>query len=112
MLLFKEFCVFFCFVFVAVSAKPNIQSRIIGGADSEPGQFPYAASIRGSIPPLLILPKTHFCGGSVISERFILTDGRCFCRELLAKVLDALGTLLPIDLEITVYDLAKEFKVD
>ena len=46
------------------------EARIIGGEDSEPGQFPYLVSLK-------YLGVRHFCGGSLISSSWILTAAHC-----------------------------------
>lgn len=45
--------------------------RVIGGEDAEKGQFPHQVSLRSRFS------NSHFCGGSIISTRFILTAAHC-----------------------------------
>lgn len=49
----------------------NIDSlpRIVGGEPAEKGQFPYQVSLRRR--------GSHYCGGSIINKRFVLTAGHC-----------------------------------
>lgn len=49
----------------------DLNPRIVGGDDAEEGQFPYQISIRTK------LSKQHFCGGSILSSRFLLTAAHC-----------------------------------
>ena len=42
------------------------EGRIVGGSQASPGQFPYQVSLRSST-------NSHFCGGSIINARYILT---------------------------------------
>lgn len=54
----------------------RIQSRrlgkVVGGQEAREGEFPWMVSItrRGG----------HFCGGSILTDRHILTAGHCICR--------------------------------
>lgn len=45
--------------------------RVVGGQNADKGEFPWLVSItrRGG----------HFCGGTIINNRFILTAGHCLC---------------------------------
>lgn len=48
-----------------------LESRIVGGQNAEDGQFPYQVSLRTRFL------RQHFCGGSIISSRFILSAAHC-----------------------------------
>ncbi|KAM4632595.1 prostasin-like isoform 2-T2 [Discoglossus pictus] len=48
----------------------SLSSRIIGGQDSEPGAWPWQVSLQRN--------GIHICGGSLISERWVLSVAHCF----------------------------------
>lgn len=47
-------------------------SRVVGGIDAERGETPFIISLtrRGG----------HFCGGTVLSNQWLLTAGHCVCK--------------------------------
>ena len=50
-------------------------SRIVGGAEATKGEFPHQVSLQWGIPP--ISSFKHFCGGTIINNKWILTAGHC-----------------------------------
>lgn len=54
--------------------KTGIDKYIYGGEEAKPGQFPFLVSIRLKEATNNL---THQCGGSIVSDRFILTAGHC-----------------------------------
>lgn len=46
-------------------------SRIVGGQDAEKGEFPWMVSLTRH--------GGHFCGGTIISNKFVMTAGHCLC---------------------------------
>ncbi|KAL5291647.1 hypothetical protein ACFFRR_010821 [Megaselia abdita] len=55
----------------------NIQPRVIGGSDAAVKQFPYQVGISTKIDG-----KFYWCGGSVISESWVLTAAHCVIGEV------------------------------
>lgn len=67
---------FITFLFACGSARRlEAFSRIIDGIEAEKGQFPHQVSVK------LSLTHKHICGGSIVSDKFILTAGHCFERD-------------------------------
>uniref|UniRef100_A0A8C7A0Y3 Coagulation factor IX n=1 Tax=Neovison vison TaxID=452646 RepID=A0A8C7A0Y3_NEOVI len=47
----------------------NDLTRVVGGKDAKPGQFPWQVLLNGKIEA--------FCGGSIISEKWVVTAAHC-----------------------------------
>ncbi|KAH0953629.1 hypothetical protein HN011_001210, partial [Eciton burchellii] len=49
------------------------QARIVGGRDAAPHEFPWLVS--------LMRKGGHFCGGTILNSRFVMTAAHCLCSE-------------------------------
>ncbi|XP_011180889.2 vitellin-degrading protease [Zeugodacus cucurbitae] len=56
---------------------PLLDERIIGGQNTHIGNHPYQVSLR--------LDGHHFCGGSIIGQKLVLTAAHCIFKDLLDK---------------------------
>jgi secreted trypsin-like serine protease len=57
---------------------PLFDSRIVGGYDANFGEFIHQVSLQSKMPNSGIV--RHFCGGSILSERWVLTAAHCVIR--------------------------------
>lgn len=58
-----------------VAADPSYQQRagrVWGGRNANPGELPYQVGI------LILLTRQSFCGGSIVSNNFVVTAAQCF----------------------------------
>ncbi|KAL2717985.1 trypsin-1-like [Vespula squamosa] len=74
--------ILFATLFVAALAEkpylgfnlPLFSPRIVGGSEANKGEFPYQVSLQWG---LSLANCRHFCGGSILNDRWILTAGHC-----------------------------------
>ncbi|KAL9702332.1 hypothetical protein quinque_005850 [Culex quinquefasciatus] len=63
------------------------EGRIVGGSNAGSGQFPYQVSLRSGA-------NAHFCGGSVINNRYALSAAHCTVGRTTANTRVVVGTHL------------------
>lgn len=67
----------------------DIESFIVGGTNANPGQYPYQVSLRGGSAS-----GSHFCGGSIINNRWVLSAAHCTIGRAQNSVGIVVGTVL------------------
>ncbi|XP_049888035.1 chymotrypsin-2-like [Pectinophora gossypiella] len=61
------------------------QSRIVGGQDAPEGRVPYQVSLRSIF-------DSHFCGGSILNQRWVLTAAHCTVGQSSSYIRVVVGT--------------------
>ncbi|XP_038610616.1 serine protease 27-like [Tachyglossus aculeatus] len=55
---------------IRVCGQPRMLNRMVGGEDAEEQEWPWQVSIQRN--------GSHFCGGSLITEQWVMTAAHCF----------------------------------
>ncbi|XP_058829145.1 chymotrypsin-2-like [Topomyia yanbarensis] len=80
-----RFCfVLFCLIGAAL-AVPTADKRIVGGFPAESGEAPWMVSMRNSL-------NSHFCGGTLLNQRFVLTTAVCMSGRLSSTTMAVVGS--------------------
>lgn len=77
--LYTYICKYFIPFQYFINSKGSAEDRIVGGHWALPGSFPYQVSIqRGWVIGKFGVGLQHFCGGSILSAKWVLTAGHCY----------------------------------
>ncbi|KAJ8117663.1 hypothetical protein OPT61_g1194 [Boeremia exigua] len=69
----------------AVTAAPTPQEDIVGGTAAAAGEFPYIVSLQRS--------GSHFCGGSLVDSRTVVTAAHCTVGQTASSLTVRAGSL-------------------
>jgi len=95
------FSLYFFVIISTSSSQPwNSQNkeevgRIVHGEEVKPGERPYQASIQINYGDRLTdsAKSTHFCGGAVLSDRYIITAAHCMKGQVAKNLKVVRGTI-------------------
>ncbi|XP_053692278.1 trypsin-1-like [Sabethes cyaneus] len=65
----------------AASIGDSKNSRIVGGVDALPNEYPYVVTIQRNF----VLWSSHVCGGSILNGFHVLSSASCFFNNLSAR---------------------------
>ncbi|GJQ83742.1 hypothetical protein Trydic_g6775 [Trypoxylus dichotomus] len=85
------------FTNVACGKRNFRAGKIVGGYNAIPHEFPWMASLSKG--------GSHFCGGTLIADRHILTAGHCLCTGIGEELISPKGLKIVVaqhDLELTI----------
>uniref|UniRef100_A0A8D2LZW5 Peptidase S1 domain-containing protein n=1 Tax=Varanus komodoensis TaxID=61221 RepID=A0A8D2LZW5_VARKO len=63
----------------SVCGKQGFMNRIVGGENSQDGEWPWQVSIK--------MNGKHHCGGSLIGDQWLITASHCFKQDLVRHLL-------------------------
>lgn len=94
-------CLVFCSLLLCSYVSASVEHRIIGGQESQSGDWPAVTAIVHS-PDVSSgsLFQRQFCGGNLISSKWVLTAAHCFFRK--DSLTDVWTKLDPSDIRVVV----------
>uniref|UniRef100_A0A182J6H2 Uncharacterized protein n=1 Tax=Anopheles atroparvus TaxID=41427 RepID=A0A182J6H2_ANOAO len=72
-------------ILVVASAIAGPDRRIVGGIDAVAGDAPWMVSMRNSL-------NSHLCGGTLLSNRFVLSTAECLSGRLATTTMAVVGS--------------------
>jgi trypsin len=86
----KHIIIIMALVAIAIANPIELQGRIVGGSEAVLGQFPYQVSLKST----MTANRAHFCGGSIINNRWILSATHCTINRAQNTILIVVGSVL------------------
>ncbi|XP_062716217.1 chymotrypsin-2-like [Aedes albopictus] len=83
--MFRLVFVLICLAVGVINAVPTRDERIVGGIPAESGDAPWMVSMRNSF-------NIHFCGGTLLNRRFVLTAATCMQGRLSSTTMAVVGS--------------------
>ncbi len=94
-------CLVFCSLLLSSYVSAGVEHRIIGGQESQSGDWPTMSAIvyspDGNSASLF---QRQFCGGNLISSKWVLSAAHCFFRQ--DSLTDVWTKLDPADIRVAV----------
>lgn len=79
------FAAFVACAYGAELAALDPSTRVVGGTNAGTGEFPFIVSLRST-------SNSHFCGGSIISNYYVITAAHCVSGSSASSVVVVVGT--------------------
>lgn len=81
---------------LGITPGPSADPQIVGGSPAAAGQYPWQVTFGELGDPTQLYNDEvypHFCGGSVISEKWIVTAGHCMFNTVANSIVMKVGVL-------------------
>ena len=75
-------------IFLECGERRPGETKIVGGKQTEIGEYPWMAA--------LMYNSFHFCGGSLVNDRWVVTAAHCVKRYKLTQIFLFFTKILPL----------------